>query len=82
MVLKPVSPLMENCRGIGPAEMALAIRKGKPNYASKEMAYHVLDIVECMMESGKTKTIQTVKSTCRRPAFFNDWDQIVIEGKA
>lgn len=82
MVLKPVSPLMENCRGIGPAEMALAIRKGQPNYASKEMAYHVLDIVECMMESGKTKTIQTVKSTCRRPAFFNDWDQIVIEGKA
>ena len=60
-------PYGENSRGLGPAEMAAAIREGRPNRASKEMAYHVLDTICAMMESGKTGAFVAVDSTCQRP---------------
>lgn len=61
-------PYGDNCRGLGPAEMAAAIREGRPNRASKEMAYHVLDTICAMMESGKAGRFVTVNSTCEQPA--------------
>ena len=77
--LAPVSPLRENCRGIGPAQMALAIREQTPNYASKEMAFHVLDIVERMMESSNAGILQSIASGCERPPFFDVWERILME---
>jgi len=66
-VLAPVSSLSDNCRGIGPQEMALAILEGRPNRAGKEMAYHVLDTLSAILESGKDGAFHTVASTCTRP---------------
>lgn len=69
-VLEPVSLYSENCRGIGPSEMAQAIRKGAKNRAGKEMAYHVLDTICQMMESSGTGAFEKVTSTCSRPEVF------------
>ncbi len=69
-LLEPVSPYSENCRGIGPSEMAQAIREGKKNRASKEMAYHVLDTICQMMKSSDTGAFEKVESTCSRPEVF------------
>lgn len=67
-VLENTSPLTDGNRGIGPAEMADAIASGRPNRASKELAYHVLDIISQMMKSSVEKRLVQVESTCERPA--------------
>lgn len=41
-------------RGIGVAEMAYAIRKGRPNRCSKEYGLHCLEVLVGMEESAKT----------------------------
>ena len=78
-ILTPVSSLSENYRGIGPAEMAYAIRHGKKNMASKELSYHVLDTVVQIMKSNETGSLQSVESTCERPGFFSEWEEIVTK---
>lgn len=60
-------PFGDNCRGVGPAEMADAIIHGRANRASKEMAYHVLDVIEQIMVSAETDTMMPVNSSCVRP---------------
>lgn len=57
----------ENSRGIGPAEMAYAIREGRKNRANKEFAYHVLDVLSAIMKSSETGTFQQISSSCMRP---------------
>ena len=57
----------ENSRGIGPADMALAIREGRPCRASAEMACHVLEVIDRIMESSADGRFADVTSTCRRP---------------
>ena len=64
----PSSIVVVTVRITAPAEMANAIRNGKPNRASKEMAYHVLDIIDRMMESSEKGQLIRVESTCDRPA--------------
>lgn len=49
-------PYGDNSRGIGPSEMADAIFAGRPNKAGKELACHVLGVIEAMMESSKTNS--------------------------
>ncbi len=57
-----------NSRGVGVADMAWAIREGRPVRASKERAYHVLDIQECMEKSNRQNgSFVEVTSTCERP---------------
>jgi len=72
--LPNTSILTDGNRGVGPAEMADAILHGRKNRASKEMAYHVLDIISGLMESSERKQSVTVTSTCDRPAAFTDDD--------
>ena len=57
----------DNSRGIGPAEMAYAIRQGRKNRASKELAYHVMEVLDAMLRSGKTGTFEKINSTCEKP---------------
>ena len=58
----------ENSRSIGVADMANAIRSGRPHRASGELAFHVLDAMEAAADaSAKGKAI-TLTSTCQRPA--------------
>ena len=78
VVLPNTSPIRDGNRGIGPAEMADAIAKGRPNRASGEMAYHVLDIISRMMESGETGMAVKVGSTCPKPAALSTGEVLAL----
>jgi predicted dehydrogenase len=58
----------QNSRGIGLADMAYALRSGRPHRASGEMAYHVLDVMEALYESAENGAYVELTSTCPRPA--------------
>lgn len=57
----------DECRGVGAAEMAWSIRKGRRNRASKEMGYHILEVFEGMIESAETGKVYQMKSEFERP---------------
>ena len=61
-------PYDENSRGIGVADMAYALRSGRPHRASGEMAYHVLDVMHALHDSSKERTFIELDSTCAQPA--------------
>ena len=58
----------ENSRGVGVADMAAAIRSGRPHRASGDMAYHAIDIVHAMHEASAENRHIMLASTCDRPA--------------
>lgn len=58
----------QNTRGIGPADMAYAIRTGRKHRASGELAYHVLEAMWAFHDSSDTRKFYEMKSTCSRPA--------------
>ena len=53
----------DECRGLGVAEMAWSMRMGRKNRASKEMAYHALEVLHGIVTSSETKSNQVMKST-------------------
>ena len=75
--LEPVSPLSDNCRGLGVADLARCIRGGGEPLASAEMACHVLDVVEKIIESGKTGQVRAMETDCVRPRAFDDWQELM-----
>ena len=58
----------ENSRGLGLADMAQAIRVGRPHRASGELAFHVLDVMHAVHEASAGNAHVTLKSTCEQPA--------------
>jgi predicted dehydrogenase len=58
----------DNSRGIGVADMALAIRQKRPHRANGDLAFHVLDLMLSFEEASTTGRHVQVKSTCERPA--------------
>ncbi|MBQ6927737.1 MAG: Gfo/Idh/MocA family oxidoreductase [Oscillospiraceae bacterium] len=75
--LEPVSELSDNCRGLGVADMARCIREGGRPRVSAEMPCHVLDIVEKIMESGRSGQACTTETVCERPAVLEDWNTLI-----
>jgi len=63
-------PYHQESRGVGPAEMADAIREGRKNRASAALALHVLDVIESMMESSRRGGFVEVRSRCEQPEAF------------
>ena len=57
----------ENSRGIGPSEMADAILTGRPNRASAEMAYHVLEVLTVLLNGGESGSFADIASSCTKP---------------
>jgi predicted dehydrogenase len=57
----------KNSRGIGVADMAYAMRSGRPHRANGEMAYHVLDVMHAILESAREGKHVELASTCSRP---------------
>lgn len=53
----------ENSRGVGAAEMAWSLRKGRTPRANKEMAYHSLEVLHGIAASSRTKTTYQCQST-------------------
>ncbi len=58
----------ENSRGIGVADMAYALRSGRQHRASGVLAYHVLDVMESLLDSGREGRFVDIESACGRPA--------------
>jgi hypothetical protein len=54
-------------RGIGVADMAYAIRSGRPHRASGELAYHVLENMEALLKASAEGRYMAIESTCARP---------------
>ncbi|MGC8666726.1 MAG: Gfo/Idh/MocA family protein [Chthonomonadales bacterium] len=57
-----------NARGIGVLDMAAGIRAGRPHRASGDLAYHVLDVMEGILDASFTGSHYSVPSRCDRPA--------------
>lgn len=66
----PTHGFADECRGVGAAEMAWAIRAGRPHRASMEMGYHVLKLLRAIEWSGKTGQPITIESRFERPAML------------
>jgi predicted dehydrogenase len=58
----------ENSRGLGLADMAQAIRAGRPHRANGELGFHVLDVMHAMLESAREGRRIELSSQCERPA--------------
>ena len=58
----------KNSRGIGVADMAYALRAGQLQRASGELTYHVLDIMQSILEASTEGKHIMLTSTCSRPA--------------
>jgi predicted dehydrogenase len=57
-----------NSRGIGAADMALALRSGAAHRASGELARHVLEAMHAILTSAQDGTHVTLRTRCDRPA--------------
>ena len=68
----------ENSRGLGLADMAAGIEKGRPHRASGELAYHVVDVMQGMLEAASGGKAVDIGSTVERPAAMavggRDWE--------
>ncbi len=69
-VLPQANDLTGNERGIGPAEMAMAIEEGRENRANKKLAFHVLEVLDAILQSGKDHKFHEIRSVCGRPEPF------------
>ena len=56
-----------NCRGLGLADMADAIRNDRQPRCNDELAYHVLDLMWAFHDSAETKQQVAIASSCQRP---------------
>ncbi len=57
-----------NYRIIGVVDMAEAIRDDRPHRASGALAYHVLEVLEALLQSSDEGRKIAIDSTCERPA--------------
>ena len=56
----------DESRGLGVADMAWALRTGRKHRASKEMAYHALEVLHGIVKSSATRSNQVMQSTFER----------------
>jgi predicted dehydrogenase len=57
----------QNARGVGMADMALAMQSGRAHRASGELAYHVLDAMHAFHDASEQGRHIELASTCERP---------------
>ncbi len=60
-------PYTENSRGLGLADMAQALRSGRPHRASGELGLHALEVVHAFLASSEEGRHVEVHSTFDRP---------------
>lgn len=61
-------PYASISRSTGVADMAYALRSGRPHRASGDLAYHVLDIMHAFHDASNTNRHIELESACARPA--------------
>ncbi len=65
----PLLPIRDkNSRSLGVADMAHAIRSGRPHRANGQMTYHVLDLMHTIHDASAQGHHIEMTSTCERPA--------------
>ncbi len=64
----PLSHSDQVGRGIGVADMAYALRSGRPHRVSGQLAYHILDVMQAFDESSTSGRHIKIKSSVKRPA--------------
>lgn len=65
----PLLPIREkNSRSLGIADMAHALRSGRPHRANGDMAYHVLDLMHTIHDASREGQHIEMSSSCTRPA--------------
>ena len=58
---------VQDSRGVGLADMAVAIKNGRPHRASGEMGAHVVDIINALHESSEQGRRIDLQTTCVQP---------------
>lgn len=58
----------QNSRGLGVADMARGLLTGRSHRASGDLAYHVLDVMQAMLDTATQDSAVRVESTVERPA--------------
>ncbi|WP_126581283.1 Gfo/Idh/MocA family protein [Tengunoibacter tsumagoiensis] len=58
----------ENTLGLGVADLASALRTGRAHRANGELAYHVLDVMQSLLESSEENRQLELTTSCERPA--------------
>jgi predicted dehydrogenase len=58
----------DNSRSLGVADMAAALRSGRPHRANGDLAFHVLDIMHALHEASEQGRHIALASSCERPA--------------
>ncbi|MDB6126421.1 MAG: oxidoreductase domain protein [Verrucomicrobia bacterium] len=66
----PLTHPGERLRGTGVADLAYAIRSGRPHRATGELANHVVEVMEAFEKSSTTGKHVEISSTCSRPAML------------
>jgi predicted dehydrogenase len=56
-----------NYRGIGLADLVAGLRSGVPHRASAELAFHVLEVMEAIVETTGSGEAYATRSRCERP---------------
>jgi len=65
----------QSSRGTGALDIARAIREGRPHRAQGVQAFHVLDTMVAIAESGERGEFVAIDSTFEKPALLpEDWD--------
>ena len=62
----------EDARGIGLAEMAEAHAAGRPHRASGDLALHVLDVMETILDAAEARRWADLATRTERPAALGD----------
>ena len=76
------SEFVENCRGLGVADMAHAMRKGRPHRADGSLAYHVLDIIHAVHDASREGRHVELTSSCERPEPLRAGEFNVVQQQA
>jgi len=66
------APKQSNYRGVGLSEMIYSIENKIEHRCNGELALHVLDIIESVILSSDMKEEVNLRSTCKKPKFFDD----------
>lgn len=66
----PLSHTGDRLRGTGVADLAYAIRSGRPHRATGELANHVVEVMEAFEKSSVSGRHVMITSTCERPALL------------
>lgn len=66
----PPTHSVDRGRGTGLADMAYAIRSGRPHRANGELANHVLEVMDAFEKSSTAETQVKIQTTCERPAML------------